>query len=126
MKKIMILGLVSITTGLVSCNASSSKLNNDVGETSVVATASDSVITCNGRLVMGHEVCSFAPDGDTLVYWVVDRSGELEKHYEAALPKDAKPYTPVSVRLKVKMLGYSSEGFAADYDGVVEVQKIIE
>ncbi|WP_288315910.1 hypothetical protein [uncultured Mediterranea sp.] len=91
-------------------------------ETSAV---SDSVVTCSGRLVMGHEAYSFTPDGDTLSYWVVDRSGELKKRYEEALPADAKPYTPVSAELKVKMMGPSSEGFAAEYDGVVEVQAII-
>lgn len=74
---------------------------------------------------MGHEAYSFTPDGDTLSYWVVDRSGELKKRYEEALPADAKPYTPVSAELKVKMMEPSSEGFAAEYDGVVEVQAII-
>lgn len=74
---------------------------------------------------MGHESYAFVPDGDTLAYWVVDRSGDLKKRYEEALPADAEPYTPVSAELKVKMMGPSSEGFAADYDGVVEVQEII-
>lgn len=74
---------------------------------------------------MGHEAYSFTPEGDTLSYWVVDRSGELKQRYEAALPAGAQPYTPVSAELKVKMMGPSSEGFAADYDGVVEVQQII-
>ena len=74
---------------------------------------------------MGHEAYSFTPDGDTLSYWVVDRSGELKKRYEEVLPAGAEPYTPVSAELKVKMLGPSSEGFAAEYDGVVEVQAII-
>lgn len=85
----------------------------------------DSVVTCSGRLVMGHEAYSFTPDGDTLAYWVVDRSGELKKRYEAALPEGAEPYTPVSAELKVKLMGSSDEGFAAEYDGVVEVQEII-
>ena len=74
---------------------------------------------------MGHEAYSFTPEGDTLSYWVVDRSGELKKRYEAALPAGSQPYTPVSAELKVKMMGPSSEGFAADYDGVVEVLQII-
>lgn len=122
MKKQLILGIVSAGLCLAACRPAAQRQEVDVQETSAV---SDSVITCSGRLVMGHEACSFTPDGDTLSYWVVDRSGELEKRYEEVLPADAEPYTPVSAKLKVKKTGPSSEGFAADYDGVVEVQQII-
>lgn len=108
---------------LAACRPAAQKQEGAVPqETSAV---SDSVVTCSGRLVMGHEAYSFTPYGDTLSYWVVDRSGELKKRYEEALPAGAEPYTPVSAELKVKMLGPSSEGFAAEYDGVVEVQAII-
>lgn len=123
MKKLTVLFVVSAGLWLAACRPAAQKQEGSVQqETSAV---SDSVVTCSGRLVMGHEAYSFTPDGDTLSYWVVDRSGELKKRYEEALPADAKPYTSVSAELKVKMMGPSSEGFAADYDGVVEVQKII-
>lgn len=123
MKKLTVLFVVSAGLWLAACRPAAQKQDGSVQqETSAV---SDSVVTCSGRLVMGHEAYSFTPDGDTLSYWVVDRSGELKKRYEEALPADAKPYTPVSAELKVKMMGPSSEGFAAEYDGVVEVQAII-
>lgn len=122
MKKQLILGIVSAGLCLAACRPAAQKQEGSVQEVSAV---SDSVVTCSGRLVMGHEACSFTPDGDTLSYWVVDRSGELEKRYEEALPAGAQPYTPVSAELKVKKTGPSSEGFAAEYDGVVEVQAII-
>lgn len=123
MKKLTVLFVVSAGLWLAACRPAAQKQEGSVQqETSAV---SDSVVTCSGRLVMGHEAYSFTPDGDTLSYWVVDRSGELKKRYEEALPADAQPYTPVSAELKVKMMGPSSEGFAADYDGVVEVQQII-
>lgn len=123
MKKLTVLFVVSAGLWLAACRPAAQKQEGSVQqETSAV---SDSVVTCSGRLVMGHEAYSFTPDGDTLSYWVVDRSGELKKRYEEALPADAKPYTPVSAELKVKMMGPSSEGFAADYDGVVEIQEII-
>ena len=123
MKKLTVLCVVSAGLWLAACRPAAQKQEGSVQqETSAV---SDSVVTCSGRLVMGHEAYSFTPDGDTLSYWVVDRSGELKKRYEEALPADAKPYTPVSAELKVKMMGPSSEGFAADYDGVVEVLQII-
>lgn len=123
MKKLTVLFVVSAGLWLAACRPAAQKQEGSVQqETSAV---SDSVVTCSGRLVMGHEAYSFTPDGDTLSYWVVDRSGELKKRYEEALPADAKPYIPVSAELKVKMMGPSSEGFAAEYDGVVEVQAII-
>lgn len=122
MKKLAVLFVVSAGLCMAACRPAAQKQEGNVQEVSAV---SDSVVTCSGRLVMGHEAYSFTPDGDTLSYWVVDRSGELKKRYEEALPAGAEPYTPVSAELKVKMLGPSSEGFAADYDGVVEVQAII-
>lgn len=125
MRKLVILLGVSAVICLSACRPSSSKSDSNVQQPSVVEADVDSVVTCSGRLVMGHEAYSFTPDGDTLAYWVVDRSGELKKRYEAALPEGAEPYTPVSAELKVKLMGPSDEGFAAEYDGVVEVQEII-
>lgn len=122
MKKLAVLFVVSAGLCMAACRPAAQKQEGNVQEVSAV---SDSVVTCSGRLVMGHEAYSFTPDGDTLSYWVVDRSGELKKRYEEALPAGAEPYTPVSAELKVKMMGPSSEGFAAEYDGVVEVQAII-
>ncbi|HJD94768.1 MAG TPA: hypothetical protein K8W07_07345 [Bacteroides togonis] len=122
MKKLAVLFVVSAGLCMAACRPAAQKQEGAVQEVSAV---SDSVITCSGRLVMGHEAYSFTPDGDTLSYWVVDRSGELKKRYEEALPAGAEPYTPVSAELKVKMMEPSSEGFAAEYDGVVEVQAII-
>lgn len=122
MKKLAVLFVVSAGLCMAACRPAAQKQEGNVQEVSAV---SDSVVTCSGRLVMGHEAYSFTPDGDTLSYWVVDRSGDLKKRYEEALPAGAEPYTPVSAELKVKMLGPSSEGFAAEYDGVVEVQAII-
>lgn len=123
MKKLAVLLVVSAGLCMAACRPAAQKQEGAVPQET--STVPDSVITCSGRLVMGHETYSFTPDGDTLSYWVVDRSGELKKRYEETLPVDAKPYTPVSAELKVKMMGPSSEGFAAEYDGVVEVQAII-
>lgn len=81
----------------------------------------DSIQVLHGQLIMGHEAYSFTPDADTTAYWVVDKSGKLKKRYEAALPSDAKPYTAIPAKLKVRIQGPSSEGFAAEYAGVMEV-----
>lgn len=123
MKKQVFFFLAATALCLFSCRPSSRTLEavNVYEETTV----SDSVQTCKGRLILGHEACSFTPEGGTLSYWVVDRTGELEKRYKAALPADAQPYTSVSAELKVKKMAPATEGFAAEYDGVVEVQQII-
>ena len=86
----------------------------------------DSVMTLSGNLIIGHEVRSFAPDGDSLVYWIIDRSGTLKALYDSAVGIDASPYTPVRAELRVIDKGKSNEGFAADYDGVYEVVEIVE
>lgn len=124
MKKLVFMCIMSGCMGLTACNAFS-KSGDNVSEEVAVPVVSDSIRICKGTLVIGHEVFSFMPEGDTLVYWVVDCSGELKKRYEAALAVDSEPYTPVPAKLKLKMLGPSSEGFAAQYDGVVEVQEIM-
>lgn len=76
-----------------------------------------------GRLIIGHEVYSFVADGDTADYWVIDKSGELEKQYDE-LTKGQKNGTPVHAVLEVKDMGKSDEGFAAEYDGVLHVTKV--
>lgn len=86
----------------------------------------DSIQVLHGQLIMGHEAYSFTPDADTTAYWVVDKLGELKKRYEATLPSDAKPYTAIPAKLKVRIQGPSSEGFAAEYTGVMEVMGIEE
>lgn len=76
-----------------------------------------------GRLIIGHEVYSFVADGDTADYWVIDKSGELEKQYDE-LTKGQKNGTPVHAVLEVKDMGKSDEGFAAEYDGVLHVTEV--
>ena len=78
---------------LTACNPSSHQQT----EKSVTQTVNtDSIQVVHGQLIMGHEAYSFTPDADTTAYWVVDKSGELKKRYEAALPSDAKPYSHTS------------------------------
>lgn len=119
MKKLTI--LIAIMTSLVlsACHPSTKK------ETTSCSITSDSIVICKGKLIMGHEAYSFTPEKDSVTYWVIDRSGELKKYYEAALPANAQPYTSVPAELKIKKLGPSEEGFAAEYDGVIEVKEII-
>lgn len=50
---------------------------------------------------------------------------ELKNHYEE-LTEDQKPYTPIFAEIEFIDKGKSDEGFAADYDGVYEVLKVVK
>ncbi len=84
----------------------------------------DSVSLLRGRVVLAHEVRAFIPEGDTVEYWIVDRSGALERAYDRATggQKNGKP---AWAELKVRYKGPSDEGFAADYTGVFEVEEVL-
>lgn len=111
--------------GLFLLSACTSSPNNPKGDSMPPTLSTDSVQVLHGQLIMGHEAYSFTADGDTTAYWVIDKSGNLKNLYEAALPSTANPYTSVPAKLKVILKGPSSEGFAAEYDGVIEVLKIL-
>ena len=84
----------------------------------------DSVMLLRGRVVMAHEVRSFVPEGDTVEYWIVDRSGALEREYDR-VTGGQKNGSPAEAELKVRYKGPSDEGFAAEYEGVFEVVELV-
>lgn len=84
----------------------------------------DSVALLRGRIVLAHEVRSFVPEGDTTEYWIVDRSGALEREYDR-VTGGKKNGSPARVELKLRYKGPSDEGFAAEYAGVFEVVEVI-
>ena len=79
-----------------------------------------------GLLVIGHEVSSFTADGDTLMYWVTDTTGMLQKRYYQTVGEGAQPYTPVRASLQVVDCGKATDGFAAEYDGLYRVEQVID
>ena len=79
----------------------------------------------SGTLRMGHEVRSFTDNEDNKEYWLIDKSDHLMKAYNEAIKPQIAKYQPLQARLKVKKLGKLQDGFAAEYDGTYEVQKII-
>lgn len=84
----------------------------------------DSVSLLRGRVVLAHEVRAFIPEGDTVEYWIVDRSGALERAYDR-VTDGQKNGKPAWAELKVRYKGPSDEGFAADYEGVFEVEEVL-
>ncbi|MCI7139625.1 hypothetical protein [Alistipes sp.] len=94
-------------------------------ERSIVFDAeADSTAVIRGRVVLAHEVRAFTPEGDTTEYWLQDRGGSLEKAYDR-LTEGTKNGTPVRAELRVRYLGPSDEGFAAEYEGVCRVMEVI-
>ncbi len=84
----------------------------------------DSLITLRGRVVLAHEVRAFTPEGDTTEYWIVDRSGALERAYDR-VTGGQKNGKPALAKLKLRYKGHSDEGFAAQYEGVFEMEELI-
>lgn len=102
MKKIRNLIVILGTSALVACSQAT---------------------TVKGELVIGHEVCSFIAEGDSVDYWVSDETGELTQKYDE-VTKGVKNGTPVYVELEVVDMGKADDGFAANYASVYQVKKI--
>lgn len=84
----------------------------------------DSIVALRGQLVWGHEVHAFTPVDEASTYWLIDKTQRLEATYEAVLGGIDSRYTPVSAQLKMRVMGTTPDGFAAEYDGVMEVLEI--
>lgn len=78
-----------------------------------------------GFLTIGHEVSSFEPIGSSKVYWVNDsKDGSLAKLYKEKTKNQEKPYTPLMAELVLKNSTAAKEGFAQEYDGLVDVVEV--
>lgn len=80
--------------------------------------------TLRGCVVMAHEVRAFTPAGDSTEYWIIDRSGVLEREYDRATGGQ-KNGLPAEAELRLRYRGCSDEGFAAEYEGVFEVIEVL-
>lgn len=81
--------------------------------------------TLKGKLTLGHEGRSFEPCGSDKVFWVSDKTGELEKLY-IELTEGKKPYTPIFAEIEFIDKGKAKDGFPADYDSVYEVVSVLK
>ena len=80
------------------------------------------VETVEGTLTIGHEVRSLKVEGDSCLYWVVDKTGgRLYQQYDS-ITGGTKAGIPVHARLQVTDMGEpSGDGFAKGYDRVLQV-----
>ena len=122
LRVIPILAFVALAAfGCFGCGHRSATVGAENGE-SVEAPAGDSV---RGRLTIAHEVRSFTAEGDSVEYWVVDKSGDLIPRYTEVTGDEAKLGGTVYAELEVEPRGYSDEGFAAEYAGVYWVRRVV-
>lgn len=117
--------IIFLFAGLSLLSACHSGKQQPADSSGTQAVSTDSLQVLHGQLIMGHETQSFTADGDSTAYWITDPSGQLETQYKAALSPEAPPYTSVPAQLKVRLKAPATEGFAAEYDGVMEVVEIL-
>lgn len=75
-----------------------------------------------GIVTFAPERRTFQPEGDTTVYWLVDKSGFLQQKYV----QSGQPEWQVEAELEVKDVGKSKEGFGAAYGSTYQVMRIVK
>jgi len=78
-----------------------------------------------GHYIYGHEVNSFQPCDRNDTFWVRGSNEQLELMKKEYLNYASKPYEEVFVEITGNYLDKSSDGFAMDYDGQIQVEKLI-
>ena len=91
----------------------------------LLSSCSDNIKEVEGTVRLGHEVRAFTDNKDQKEYWLLDKSGNLEKAYQEAIHSKIMNYQPVRAKLKVQPRKKSEDGFAAEYDGTYEVKQIL-
>ena len=92
---------------------------------SFLTSCSNEVKEVEGTARLGHEVRAFTDNKDQKEYWLLDKSGTLEKAYQEAIHSRIMNYQPVRAKLKVQPRKKSEDGFAAEYDGTYEIKQIL-
>ena len=81
--------------------------------------------TLIGHYVYGHEVNTFQPCGSNRDFWVIGSSEILKTLEVNYLSLSSTHYDPVFVELIGNMMATATDGFAADYDGLAEVKRLV-
>ena len=80
--------------------------------------------TLAGHYIYGHEANSFKPCGQALIYWVLADDETLKLMAEKYSHYALNPYDEVYVEITGEFTDKASDGFAADYDGQIQVTKM--
>lgn len=122
MKKYFAIALISLS--IVACNTQ--KKVETPAPQAQEEKAPEQTTTMKGRLTMGHEVSAFIPENETVSYWIDDPSHQMDSLYKQTVGANAQAYAEVTCEVEVKKLPKSTDGFAAEYGGNLEVVKIIK
>lgn len=79
-----------------------------------------------GFYIYGHEVNSFQPCAQELVYWVNGSNELLEQLQQNYQRHSTQVYAEVYVELTGKFGPRATDGFAMDYDGQFEVTALLK
>ena len=91
-----------------------------------IGCAADRTPPIRGAFVFGHEVRTFQPCGGPEVYWVQADPTELQElraHHEAMT---STPYAQISVVVAGRIVDGPREGFAAEYDGLFRIERVLD
>ncbi len=115
---------------LIMLDKNGKKSSSALADKYELSKASDQAIVftkkpITGLLTLGHEVSVFTPCNSAKSYWVKDSpDGKLKQRYQEKIAEQLTPYTPVMATLTVNNIGKASEGFAEQYESVLEIVKI--
>lgn len=79
-----------------------------------------------GYYIYGHEVNSFQPCAQELVYWINGSNEVLEILQQNYFKLSSEPYQEVFVELTGDFGTKASDGFAMDHDGQFEVESMLK
>jgi len=89
----------------------------------------DKTLRYRGEYTLGHEVNVFCPHINSQCYWLGSHTSDEEREILRQLSaQKVKPYDAVCVviegKIHKKMDEYKNDGFAADYDGTIDIDKV--
>lgn len=80
----------------------------------------------SGCYTFGHEVNVFKPSTGDSTFWVVGGKDVLQRLRNAHDSLTSKPYEAVWARVVAQRSKQERDGFALSYDGLIEIQRVIE
>jgi hypothetical protein len=82
--------------------------------------------SATGCYTFGHEVNTFRPFPGDSTFWVLGATPVLQQLRSAHDSLTSKPYEAVWVRVLAKRSTEEPDGFAEQYDGLIEIQRVLE
>lgn len=85
----------------------------------------DAETTLHGRYYWGAEVNVVCPCGTDLCYWVRAEPGLLQPLKNFVQRNSSRPYQPVYLSYRGRILDEPAVGFGASYDGLKQIVEVL-